>query len=86
VAHYCNPALDSLIARATEGRGDPGRLWPEALRTLAEDAPAIFLYAPESVPLVHRRFDGVVLRPDSPWSDVWRWRVRPGDELPRDRE
>lgn len=86
VAHYCNPALDSLIARATEGRGDPGRLWPEALRTLAEDAPALFLYAPETVPLVHRRFQGVVLRPDSPWADVWRWRVRPGDELPRDRE
>ena len=49
-------------------------------------APAIFLFAPVFLYAVDARFEKVALRPDSPWSEVWRWRVRPGQEAARDRE
>jgi peptide/nickel transport system substrate-binding protein len=85
VSHYCNPAFDSLIARAGGSRGNAPALWRRAVATLAEDLPAIFLAAQVFVVPVHRRFVGVVVRPESLWADVWRWRIAPGAALPRDR-
>ena len=72
---YCNPRVDSLLARARTAR-DPRPLWNEAVGTIDGDAPALFLYAQANVPAVARRSDEIVLRPTSWWSDVWRWRVR----------
>jgi len=85
IARYCNPAFDSLLARAGRSRGNAPALWRRAVATLAEDTPAIFLAAQVFVVPVHRRFVGVVLRPESLWADTWRWRVAPGAELSRDR-
>ncbi|HEU4698813.1 MAG TPA: ABC transporter substrate-binding protein [Gemmatimonadales bacterium] len=85
VAAYCDPRVDSLMTRAIVTRGDPAPLWREALRQIEADAPAAFLYAPTFVYAVHARYEHATLRPDSPWANVWRWSVRPGAALPRDR-
>jgi hypothetical protein len=52
---------------------------------LNQDAPAIFLFAPDNVAAVHRRVTGVTIRPDS-WLALLRtWRI-PADQLTdRDR-
>lgn len=83
VARYCDPAVDSLYEQAIASR-DPGPIWRKALIRIAEDAPAVFMYSPTYVALVHRRFDHVAIRSQSTWIDLWRWRLRPGAELPRD--
>lgn len=85
VAQYCNPAADSLIEAAIAGTGDVRGAWRQAIRRIVDDAPAVFLYAPSNALVVHQRFDRVIIRPDSYWSAIWQWRVRPGQELPRDR-
>lgn len=84
VAQYCNPAVDSLLERAIAGRGDARRTWREVIRAINEDAPAVFVYAPVTAMAVHRRYADVEVRPESWWSSLWRWRVRPGERLPRD--
>jgi hypothetical protein len=50
-----------------------------------QDAPAIFLFAPDNVAAVDRRVAGVTIRPDS-WLALLRtWRI-PADKLTeRDR-
>lgn len=85
VAHYCDPVVDSLFTAAALMLRDPGPTYLAALRRLEADAPAIFLYAPLNVIAVHRRFENVEMRGESPWLMLWRWRVRRGQELPRDR-
>jgi peptide/nickel transport system substrate-binding protein len=85
VAQYCNPQVDSLIERAVSGRADPRRTWREVIRLLSEDAPAVFVYAPVNAMALHRRYTDVSIRPESWWSSLWRWRVKPGERLPRDR-
>jgi peptide/nickel transport system substrate-binding protein len=84
VGHYCDPAVDSLLGKAATSMKDAPRLWREAVVKIGQDAPAIFLYAPINVTLVDDRFQNVALRSDSPWSEVWKWRLRTGRELPRD--
>jgi len=84
--HYCNRSVDSLIALATVAPKDPGRLYREAVRRIAEDVPAIFLAAQVPVVAVHRRFTNVTLRPESLWANLWMWSVRSGQQLERDRQ
>jgi ABC-type oligopeptide transport system substrate-binding subunit len=85
VAQYCNPRVDSLMDRAIRGGGDARKNWHETVRLLVSDAPAAFVYAPSSAIAVHRRFDRVVIRPESFWASIWQWRLRPDQMLPRDR-
>jgi peptide/nickel transport system substrate-binding protein len=75
VAHYCDPAVDSLLNRAILERGNPLEAWHAVLRQIEEDAPAAFLYAPTYVYAVNRRFRDVVIRPESSWLQLWRWSV-----------
>jgi hypothetical protein len=56
------------------------------LKVIADDVPAAWVYAPAFVYAAHRRFDHVVIRPESSWLALWQWSVRPGEQLPRDRE
>lgn len=85
VGHYCNPAVDSLLARGSRaGAAEATRRWSEAVARIAEDVPAVFLYALVYGTAVHRRFTNVTIRPESAWSTVWQWRLRPGQALPRD--
>lgn len=85
VAHYCDPVVDSLMRAAQLSPRAAAPIWISAMRTLEADAPAAFLYAPYDVVAVHKRFEDVELRSDSPWLMIWRWKVRPGASLPRDR-
>jgi peptide/nickel transport system substrate-binding protein len=85
VARYCNPAVDSLMTRAILSPGDVAPLWREVLDRVEADAPAAFLFAPITVVAVHRRYDRVAVLPGSPWLRVHDWRVRRGQDLPRDR-
>lgn len=84
VAQYCNPAVDSLIDLAMSSRSDPLPVWRSVVRTINDDAPAIFLFAPVNGVILHRRFADVDLRPEAMWSQLWRWRVTPGQQLQRD--
>lgn len=75
VAGYCDRAVDSLIAEAMLGRGDPAESWIEALRQIEEGAPAVFLYAPTFMYAVNRRYRGVTISPQSPWITLRKWSV-----------
>jgi peptide/nickel transport system substrate-binding protein len=62
---YENPAVDRLWE---EGRRtfDPSRrqaIYRRIHRMLADDLPYIFLYYPESLPTVHKRFQNVIVAP-----------------------
>lgn len=84
---YQSPAFDSLARRAIAAptRDAARPLWREALGTLNEDAPAVFLFSPPVAAAVHRRFAGVHLRPDEWLAGVAAWYVPPRERLPRDR-
>ena len=84
VGAYCDPTVDSLIARAAAAPDGGRATWQAALRRIDADAPAAFLFAPANVIAVHRRFADVALRPESLWSGLAAWRVTPGQQLPRD--
>lgn len=85
VSHYCDAGVDSLMLAAQLQPAQSGELWAAAMQRLEAGAPAAFLYAPYDVVAIHRRFEDVELRSDSPWLMIWKWRVRPGAALPRDR-
>ena len=82
---WCEPVVDSLMAAARQTRGDATPVWLAAMHELEKSAPAAFLYAPYEVVALHRRYEDVSLRPGSPWMMAWRWRIRDGAELARDR-
>ncbi len=84
---YASPAFDALAHRAIAAptRVAARPLWREALGTLNEDAPAVFLFSPPVAAAVHRRFAGVRIRPDEWLAGVGAWFVPPRDRLPRDR-
>jgi peptide/nickel transport system substrate-binding protein len=83
---YCNPVVDSLVTRATLSIKPVPELWREAVRRISLDYPAIFVAAPVATTAIHKRYEHVSLRPESMWGDVWRWSVKPGAQLDRDRQ
>jgi peptide/nickel transport system substrate-binding protein len=76
-AHYCDPAVDSLITRAIASQGDTRTVWRRVLQRIEQDAPAAFIYAPTYVFAVNRRYRDVTIRPESSWISLWRWSVGP---------
>jgi peptide/nickel transport system substrate-binding protein len=76
-AHYCDPQVDTLIARAIATQGDARTLWRQVLQRIEQDAPAAFVYAPTYVYAVNRRYRDVTIRPESSWISLWRWSVGP---------
>jgi len=84
---YASPVFDRLVDQASAApRRDAAKaLWRRAIETLNQDAPAVFLYAPDNVAAVNRRVTDVVIRPDDYWALVRTWRI-PADQLTdRDR-
>ena len=75
--HYANPTFDELLARA--GREPDvtkaSRLYHEAMGTLNDDAPAIFLYSPSNVAVAARRMENVDIDPYSWASGLRTWRA-----------
>ena len=84
---YASAAFDSLARRAIAAptRAAARALWRDALGTLNEDAAAVFLFTPPYAAALHRRFQGVRIRPDEWLAGVTEWYVPPGARLPRDR-
>jgi hypothetical protein len=76
------------LGQATLSAADPqsaARAWRAVLDTLNQDAPGIWLFAPDNVAAVHNRVAAVTIRPDSWWALVWTWRIPPDRLLDRDR-
>jgi len=84
---YINPAFDQLVEQATASfdRAQARRTWRRAMELLNQDAPAVFLFAPENVAAIHRRIADVAIRPDSWWALVRTWRIPPDRMIDRDR-
>jgi hypothetical protein len=82
---YCDPAVDSWFEQAISSPRGGERGWRAGYAALQNDAPAAFLATPPVLLVVHRRYRGVSLRPESMYGDLWRWSVDPGRRLARDR-
>jgi peptide/nickel transport system substrate-binding protein len=85
---YANPNLERLLGQATLSAADPqsaARAWRAVLDTLNQDAPGVWLFAPDNVAAVHNRVAGVTIRADSWWALVRTWRIPPDRLLDRDR-
>ena len=76
-AHYCDPAVDSLIAQAIASQGDTRTLWRQVLQRIEQDAPAAFIYAPTYVYAVNRRYRNVTHPAGVILDQLWRWSVGP---------
>jgi peptide/nickel transport system substrate-binding protein len=82
VGSYCNPAVDTLLAAAIFASSQALPIWRALVDTIQADAPAVFLYTPEVVFGIHRRYGNVKLTPYSYWSHIWQWTVSPGASMP----
>jgi peptide/nickel transport system substrate-binding protein len=62
---YENPVVDRLWeqGRRTFDRGARERIYRQIHRLLADDLPYVFLYYPDSLPTVHKRFRNVEVAP-----------------------
>jgi peptide/nickel transport system substrate-binding protein len=77
VAYYCDPRVDSLLASAQRDRKHSLALFRQAVRTIVDDAPAVFLYSPTNPYSVSSRIRGIELNPIAPFSALWRWNPGP---------
>ncbi len=77
VAHFCDPAFDAALTRAIRAPSDPGRHWREAIGLLQAAEPAVFIYSPVQSVVLRTRLRRATVRPDLPWTDLWRWSVDP---------
>lgn len=85
VASICDPDFDQALTRAVRGRGDVTGLWHRAIGALLANVPAAFIFTPTQTVVIHARYRDVLIRPDVPWSQLWRWSVDPAQRLARDR-
>ena len=74
---YSNPEVDRLL---TEGRRtfdmeERKRIYRRVHALLAEDQPYTFLFVPDSLPILHKRFKGVEQTPIGIFHDFVRWQV-----------
>lgn len=74
---YASATFDSLLTLATETRdADRARaLWHEALATINDDAPAVWLFTPSLGAAVAQRLEAVTIRPDLWSAFLWEWRI-----------
>jgi peptide/nickel transport system substrate-binding protein len=85
---YANANLERLLAEATGRSAGPraaARAWRAVLDTLNQDAPGLWLYAPDNLAAVHSRVTDVTIRADSWWALVRTWRIPSDRLLDRDR-
>ncbi len=77
VGHFCDPAVDSLLRAAQLSRKDALALYRQAVRTLVDDVPAIFVYSPTLPFTVAKRIRRVEINPTYLYSALWRWNPGP---------
>ena len=84
VGGICDPAFDRALSHAIRDLRDPAGSWRAAIAALQAGTPAVFLYSPADVVVLHGRYRNVSFRSNSPWADLWRWSVNPAQRLARD--
>ncbi|HEY7686067.1 MAG TPA: ABC transporter substrate-binding protein [Gemmatimonadales bacterium] len=87
LGRYDSPAFDRQVDQAVTAttQQQATTAWRAALGTLAEDAPAMVLYALENVAAIDRRIADVRIRPDSWVALIRTWRIPPDQLTERDR-
>lgn len=76
---YRNPEVDRLLeeGRRTFSQEERARIYKRIHSLIAEDQPYIFLYIPDSLVAVHRRAQGIVLKPAGISYNFEQWWIRP---------
>jgi peptide/nickel transport system substrate-binding protein len=72
---YGSAAFDAKVEEAATAT-DPAlarRLWHEAISIINEDAPAVWLFAPNTVAGASSRVENIAIRPDEWWAFLDRW-------------
>lgn len=74
---YKNEEVDRLLlaGRRTFDLDERRRIYWRIHEILAEDQPYTFLYVPDALPVLHKRFKGVEQAPIGIWHDFIHWRV-----------
>jgi peptide/nickel transport system substrate-binding protein len=74
---YKNEEVDRLLldGRRTFDFEKRKRIYHRIHEILAEDQPYTFLYVPDALPVLHRRFKGVEKAPIGIWYDFTHWHV-----------
>jgi len=80
--HYRNPEVDALIeaGRHTFDREKRKQAYFRIQEILAEDQPYTFLYVPDSLPAIHKRFRGVKPAPAGIDYNFPKWYVPQGEQ------
>ena len=79
IALYTNAKVDALLAkaRATTNEREREKLYEKFIEDVAEDQPAIFLYAPKFIYVVPKKLEGVELgalnQPSERFLNVFEW-------------
>ena len=74
---YKNPKVDKLLVEGRETCDQSKRkeIYREVHRLIAEDQPYLFLYYPEALPIVHKRFKGVEPSPIGISYNLPQWTI-----------
>lgn len=85
--YYSNPKFDALLdtALASFDTTRLKRYYRQAMQTLVDDAPAVWLYDVLTVAGVHKRIRPVALRADGWWTGLSDWWIPPDERIDRDR-
>lgn len=77
VIGYANPTVDRLLtaARRTFDLAERAALYHQVQRILYEEQPYCFLYVPDALPAIHRRFRGVEVAPAGIQHNLIEWYV-----------
>lgn len=78
---YRNAQADLLLeeGRRVFGEEERAGIYRRLHRLLAEEEPYMFLYVPDALPIVHKRFKGVEAVPAGIGHNIDRWRVEPSE-------
>ncbi|MBI5212197.1 MAG: peptide-binding protein [Nitrospirae bacterium] len=74
---YKNEEVDKLLiqGRQTFDIGKRKKIYNRIHEILAEEQPQTFLYVPDALPVLHKRFKGVEKAPIGIWYDFIKWQV-----------
>ena len=74
---YSNPKVDKLLVEGRQVCNQEKRkkIYQEVHALIAEDQPYTFLYYPQSLPIIARRFKGVNVTPIGIWWNFPKWTV-----------
>lgn len=84
---YENSTFDLLLDSAlAEGRADKSKaMFDRVYRIIIDDAPAVWLYEPETVLGVNKRIRTAPMRPDAWWLDLADWKIPSAERIARDK-